>query len=205
MESMHKWFCLTGWRLKTVRNSLVLVSALCLGKAAWIDMKASVAQWLIADAWEQTVAMGTPVKPWYWADTWPVARMTTPQGETLYVLSGMSGQAMAFGPAHLSASVLPGQSGNAIIAAHRDTHFAFLKQVRIGEVIRIQVMNGDTHDFVIDAMEVVDATQTRLQVSHGDAEIQLVTCFPFHALDSQGPLRYIVRARHIAVKQAARA
>ena len=41
---------------------------------------------------------GRPVKPWSWADTWPVARIIVPRiGRSAIALAGASGQALAFG------------------------------------------------------------------------------------------------------------
>jgi sortase A len=42
------------------------------------------------------------------------------------VLSGGSGEAMAFGPSLIPGSGRLGERGTAVFAAHRDTHFAFL-------------------------------------------------------------------------------
>ena len=53
----------------------------------------------------------------------------------LIVLAGGSGRTLAFGPGHLSASAMPGQVGNMIIAGHRDTHFQFLQKVEVGELL----------------------------------------------------------------------
>jgi hypothetical protein len=47
------------------------------------------------------------------------------------VLNGSSGQALAFGPGHVKRTPDAGESGTAVYAAHRDTHFAFIGDVRI--------------------------------------------------------------------------
>ncbi len=85
--------------------ALVAGSVLFLGRGAWIIAKAQLAQVLLARAWEATQAAGTAsgdpaaVKPWPWADTWPVARLRVPRLEVdTIVLAGGSGEAMAFGP-----------------------------------------------------------------------------------------------------------
>ena len=46
-----------------------------LGGAALIHGKAWLAQRLLDRAWAATLAGGHEVKPWPWADTWPVARL----------------------------------------------------------------------------------------------------------------------------------
>ena len=112
-----------------------LVSALlCLGfwqfgQGAYIPAKAWLAQELMQRAWVRTGAGEERAGPWPWADTWPVARLTSKErGVDLIVLAGGSGRTLAFGPGHLSASAMPGEVGNAIIGGHRDTHFQFLQK-----------------------------------------------------------------------------
>ena len=60
-----------------------------LGGAAVIHGKAWLAQRLLERAWAVTLAGGGPVKPWPWADTWPVARLKVPALDVdLFVLAG---------------------------------------------------------------------------------------------------------------------
>ena len=72
-----------------------------LGLGAWIHAKAMLAQSLLETAWSETLRTGKEVKPWPWADTWPVARLTVPRlGIRRIVLAGASGSSLAFGPGH---------------------------------------------------------------------------------------------------------
>ena len=84
---------------------LLLVAAHQLGGAAVIKAKAWLAPILIQQAWEQTLLSGgEAVKPWPWADTWPVARLWVPAlGVERLVLAGDSGNALAFGPGRVQA------------------------------------------------------------------------------------------------------
>ncbi len=173
---------------------LLIVALACLIKASWISAKAMLAQLLIAQAWEHTLATGTNSKPWRWADTWPVAALTTPAGDTLYVLAGTSGQALAFGPGLLDQSAAPGQPGSTIIAGHRDTHFVFLEKLQKGDVIQLQNSDGHRYRYKIEQMEIVDSSKRSLYLQQQNAELTLITCYPFHALNSGGPLRYVVHA-----------
>jgi sortase A len=110
--------------------ALLAAGAAFLGRGIWIFAKAQVAQVLLAGAWETTRGGGHAVKPWPWADTWPVARLTVPRlGVEEIVLAGGHGEAMAFGPGHLGASSAPGSAGNVVLAGHRDTHFRFLRDL----------------------------------------------------------------------------
>jgi sortase A len=102
-----------------------------LGQGACIPAKAWVAQELMQRAWRRAERGESRPVPWPWADTWPVARLSAKGGEIeLIVLAGGSGRTLAFGPGHLSASALPGEFGNSVIAGHRDTHFQFLQHPR---------------------------------------------------------------------------
>jgi sortase A len=161
-----------------------------LGNGVYIQLKAALAQQLIASAWEQP----GPARPWPWADTRPVARLQWPdRGEDLYVLSGGKGNALAFGPAHDGASSPPGEPGISVIGGHRDTHFAFLADVMPGEELRLTAKDGSVRRYRITETRVVDTRRGPLRAA-GDG-ILLVTCFPFDAISPGGPLRYLVVAR----------
>jgi sortase A len=55
--------------------ALVLIGLWQTGSGAWIYMKAQLAQVLLQRAWAGTLAGQRHVKPWPWADTWPIARL----------------------------------------------------------------------------------------------------------------------------------
>lgn len=167
-----------------------------LGQGAYIPAKAWLAQELMQRAWRQAEAGIEQPAPWPWADTWPVARLSAKSGEVdLIVLSGGSGRTLAFGPGHLSASSLPGERGNAVIAGHRDTHFAFLRDVEIGESLLIETVSGVKHLYKVIGIDIVDSRRGSLLLDTERAMLSLVTCYPFEARDAGGPLRYVVTAK----------
>ena len=147
-------------------------------------------------AWTRTAAGTSRATPWPWADTWPVARMTARAGEVdLIVLAGGSGRTLAFGPGHLSASAMPGKTGNAVIAGHRDTHFRFLKDVEVGELLQLESSTGLKHLYKVVAVDIVDSRTGSLLLDTDSALLSLVTCYPFDASEAGGPLRYVVTAK----------
>lgn len=136
--------------------------------------------------------------PWPWADTWPVARLRSEaRNIDLIVLAGGSGRTLAFGPGHLSASAMPGETGNTVIAGHRDTHFRFLRTVEKGETLSIESAGGRKHVYEVLGTDIVDARKGGLVLDTDAAMLTLVTCYPFEARAAGGPLRYIVTARKI--------
>ncbi len=173
---------------------------ICLGfwhfaQGAYIPAKAWFAQELMQRAWRRAADGELRTPPWPWADTWPVARLTAKAGDVeLIVLAGDSGRTLAFGPGHLSISAAPGETGNSIIAGHRDTHFAFLKHLRVEENIRVELPDGRAHLFIVESLDVVDARRGSLVLDSDEPMLTLVTCYPFDAIDPGGPLRYVVTA-----------
>lgn len=185
-----------------MRRVLYLVITLTLALGAWqlgaglyIHAKALLAQELIAHAWAETLEGARRVRPWPWADTWPVARLQAPNLDVdLYILEGASGRVLAFGPGHLEDSAPPGTRGHAIIGGHRDTHFAFLRELSAGMPLRIQDREGRWRDFRVQGTDIIDSRQARLAPSGDRALLTLVTCYPFDTVVPGGPLRYLVVA-----------
>jgi len=167
-----------------------------LGSATYIYGKARLAQFLIRQAWSESLeAGGLPVKPWPWADTWPVARLEIPgHPPDLFILAGATGHALAFGPGLDSASAKPGQPGLSIIGGHRDTHFAFLQEVKADNPLILQLPGGEIISYRVVGARIVDIAREPGPVAGAASELQLVTCYPFDALLPGGSLRYVVTA-----------
>ena len=176
-----------------------LVAAWGLGHAGYIHAKAALAQVLLREAWTRAQAGHATPRPWPWADTWPVARVTVPGRDIeRFVLAGANGRSIAFGPGHVFGTPLPGEAGNSVIGAHRDTHFAFLRELRPGEEIVVQKSVSAIRRYRVTGAEIVDKSETRvLAQPPGEARLTLITCYPFDALRAGGPLRYVVTAKAI--------
>jgi sortase A len=195
----------------TRRRTALLLSGLLgavaaweLGGAGYLWAKATLGQVLLARAWERTLAGEEKVRPWRWADTWPVARLEAPErGVGVYVLASGAGRTLAWGPGHLDGTPMPGEPGRSVIAAHRDSHFRFLARLAPGERLRLQTREGAWRDFVALEGVVLDARHERLRLAQtGEPELLLVTCYPFDAPFAGGPLRYVLRAVPVAVEVA---
>ena len=170
---------------------LALAGLILLGQGAYIHAKALVAQILLERAFEETIATGRETKPWSWADTWPVARIEVNRlHASAIALAGSSGQALAFGPGHVEGTPDAGERGVAVYSAHRDTHFAFLKNIVIGDEINVTRHDGHTFRYRVDATSVVRFDASGIDPLAGGHELALSTCWPFDAL-TQGPERYL--------------
>jgi sortase A len=185
-----------------MRRALLIIGALLavagtaqVAGGASIAAKAVLAQWLLERAWTRSRSGEPRVKPWRWADTWPVARLRAPAVDAnLIVLAGISGRTLAFGPGWLKASSWPGRPGTAVIAGHRDTHFQFIRDLKPGDLLVLETAEGRERPYRIASAGIVDSRRARLMVVGGVERLVLVTCYPFDAIQAGGPLRWVVEA-----------
>jgi sortase A len=181
-------------------TAVLLLASWQAGAALYVPAKGWLAQLLLERAWSSAAAGASAAKPWPWADTVPVARLRAPvQGVDLIVLAGASGRTLAFGPGLADGTARPGIQGASVIAGHRDTHFAFLRELRIGDELDLERRDGASEHFVVRSTEVVDSRSSRLRIVQDARALVLVTCFPFDAVVPGGPLRYVVTAEPVRV------
>jgi sortase A len=179
--------------------ALAIAGASQVAAAGWIHAKAILAQHLIASAWLQARDGGAVRRPWPWADMRPVARLKVPSRDIdLYILDDSSARSLAFGPAHVSGTASPGSAGNVVIVAHRDTHFAFLRDLALDEEITIEITRGATARYRVREVSIVDKGETRLMDAADAPQLTLITCFPFDAVRPGTRLRYVVIAERVA-------
>jgi len=166
-----------------------------LGQGLWIPAKAALAQVLLERAFARSVTTGQPVRPWPWADTWPVAKISFPrQQRAVIVLNSASGQALAFGPGHVSGTPDAGERGTAVYAAHRDTHFVVLGQLKMGDEIMVERIDGRRIRFRVAGSQVVLWDGSRIDPHAPGRALALGTCWPLDS-KTRGPWRYVVWAR----------
>jgi len=177
---------------------LASAGAFLFGQGVYIHAKAMLAQVLLQRAFAESLSTGRAVKPWPWADTWPEARITVPRiGVSAIVLAGSSGQALAFGPGHVERTAEAGEPGVAVYAAHRDTHFRFLKDVAVCDEIEITRRDGKTFHYRADGTSIVRFDQSGIDPFTVGQELALTTCWPFDAI-AHGPMRYVLHATLIS-------
>jgi sortase A len=181
---------------------LALAGFFFIGQGTYIHAKALVAQVLLERAFTATIESGRQVRPWTWADTWPVARIAVKRLDASAIaLAGSSGQALAFGPGHVEQTPDAGERGVAVYAAHRDTHFRFLKDVVTGDEITVTRSDGRTFRYRVTGTAVVRFDQSGIDPLAQGHRLVLSTCWPFDAV-TPGPLRYLVQAEMIEDRNA---
>lgn len=191
--------------LKLLLSAAVLFSGIAALDAAWIPLKAQLAQVLLEHSWKRQKS-GEDFKPWPWADTHAIALLEVPRlAVRQIVLAGSSGRNLAFGPTATAGMSDGGlQLGDWIIDGHRDTHFRFLQLLGPGDVVQLETADG-LREFAVASMEVIDSRQFDLVLEPGLQRLSLVTCYPFDAVAAGGPLRYVVTALPLAAAEGAEA
>ena len=165
---------------------------------AYIPAKAVLAQYLINNAWNDSIRSGESQKPWRWADMHPVMKLSSEKHkQELIVLSGDKGNSLAFAPGHNLYSYMPNQGGTTVISAHRDTHFEFLQDVSISDVFELTDRNNKTSRYMVSDINIIDSTKRDISIHSNQDELKLITCYPFDAVIARGPLRYVITAQLI--------
>jgi sortase A len=108
------------------------------------------------------------------------------------VFEGTSEQNLNRGAGRIEGTAHIGEAGNIGIAAHRDGFFRVLKDVRVGQLLVLERLDG-TDTYRIVATNIVDPSDVNVLAATPKRSITLVTCYPFYFVGS-APQRFIVRA-----------
>lgn len=174
--------------------SLLLVAFWQLGAAGWIQAKAELGQWLLERAWQRSLEGEESVEPWPGAVSHPVARLRVPRLAVDYlVLKGLETPVMAWGP-----GMALGEGGHRVVAAHRDTHFSFLRAIEVGDRLELTDADGRRRWWRVETIRVVDSRRVGLDLDGPGRVMTLITCYPFDAPVAGGPQRLVVSLRPLA-------
>ncbi len=108
------------------------------------------------------------------------------------LLDGTDALTLNHAVGRISGTARPGEPGNIGIAGHRDGFFRGLKDVRVGDTIKLQAAEG-TNTYVVDEINIVNPADIAVLQPRPVSSLTLVTCYPFYFMGS-APQRYIVHA-----------
>jgi sortase A len=112
------------------------------------------------------------------------------------VKEGVDERTLGVAAGHIPHTALPGQPGNVGVAAHRDTLFRNLKDVRRDDKITLTTLEGE-YIYRVVSFQIVQPTDVSvLDPSPDENTLTLVTCYPFYFVGN-APKRFIVRARQV--------
>ncbi len=111
------------------------------------------------------------------------------------VRQGVDDKTLSRAVGHVPYTAMPGQAGNVGLAAHRDTHFRNLRDVREGDRIRFVTTRG-TFEYEVDSLTIVTPKNVEVLDPTPNPALTLVTCYPFNFV-GHAPKRFIVRAKQV--------
>ncbi len=121
-------------------------------------------------------------------------------GISVMVLQGTTARVFRRAAGHLEGTAVPGKPGNVAIAAHRDTFFRPLRNIRDQDVIKFSGVTR-SYWYRVESVEVVGPDDVEVLADSTQPTLTLITCYPFYYV-GPAPKRFIVHARQISPEEA---
>lgn len=116
------------------------------------------------------------------------------------VYEGTSERMLVRGAGRIEGTGEVAGAGNTGIAAHRDSFFRVLKDVRVGDTVFLDLLERTIEHRVV-SIDIVEPTDVAVLADGPAPSLTLVTCYPFYFV-GPAPKRYIVRAVRVNAPRA---
>jgi len=101
-------------------------------------------------------------------------------GKDIPVRYGVDEKTLEKSPGYLPSSALPGAEGICAIYGHRNrNHFKALKNVQVGDSIKVTMADGTVYTYVITDITIYESTSNWTLPATEGKTLVLVTCYPF--------------------------
>jgi sortase A len=189
--------------LKLLERVLLVVAIACLGYYGYVSAETMLYQAQENRALDELLLRDTPPPARTPADEVPARRSVT-SGETVgrieiprlkvsaIIKAGTDARTLQLAVGHIPGTALPGEGGNIGLAAHRDTFFRRLRDIRSDDTITITTPEG-VFTYRVQRTHVVEPEDVWVLDPTEQPALTLVTCYPFNFVGS-APQRFIVRA-----------
>jgi LPXTG-site transpeptidase (sortase) family protein len=109
------------------------------------------------------------------------------------VVEGTSWKKLRLGPGRITSSAHPGERGNSVITAHRDTFFRHIGDLQMNDEILVR-RNGEVLTFHVTGRKIVEPTDLSVLKQTKEPTLTLITCYPIYFI-GPAPERLIVTAK----------
>jgi sortase A len=175
--------------LKWTQRALLTAAALMLGYCGFVLLD----RWIFQLRATQTLEHPQTDQP---ASDSLFGRIEIPRlGLSVAVAEGTDDATLRRAVGHVSGTASPGQPGNIGIAAHRDTFFRPLRNIRRHDIVTLTTLRGE-YRYQVLSTKIVAPDDVGVLNSDGNEILTLVTCYPFYFIGS-APKRFIVRAARV--------
>lgn len=185
---------------KTLSIALVMVGVVLLGYVAGEYWGMYRSQVRLEAEWErQSAAVTSPGQPGQPGQPTVLpgqmlTRVVIPKiGMDAIMVEGTSHKALSAGPGHLEETAMPGETGNAVITAHRDTFFRHIYELDKGDEIQVR-RNGHVFTYQVTGKKVVPPQDLSVIKQTTDSQLTLITCYPTYYI-GPAPERLVVFSR----------
>ncbi len=108
------------------------------------------------------------------------------------VNEGVDDETLSLAIGHIPGTALPGLAGNVAVAAHRDTFFRPLKDIRANDEIDFLTTKGE-YRYRVKSMRIVNPEDVAVLKPSSEPELTMITCYPFEFF-GHAPKRFVVQA-----------
>jgi LPXTG-site transpeptidase (sortase) family protein len=106
------------------------------------------------------------------------------------VVEGVSRKMLSEGPGHIKGTAAPGEPGNAVISAHRDTFFRHIYELNKGDEILVK-RGGKIFHYQVTGKKIVMPDDVAVLKQTTDPQLTLITCYPTYYI-GPAPKRLVV-------------
>lgn len=159
-------------------------------------------QKVLAERWEQEQQHPAAARAELAADDDDgLIRLVIPKIDlTSFVVEGTNHHDLLLGPGHMQNTAEPGESGNAVISAHRDTFFRHIHELEKGDQIYVD-RAGKHFVYEVTGKKIVDPDDVEVASPTKDSRLTLITCYPTYYI-GPAPKRLVVSAKMVTDQEA---
>src|SRR5579859_469222 len=129
-----------------------------------------------------------------------LTRVVVPKiGLDAIVVEGASRKELSEGPGHMKETAMPGETGNAVITAHRDTFFRHIYELVKGDHIQVR-RAGRVFTYEVTGKKIVMPEDVSVIRQTPDPQLTLITCYPVYYI-GPAPKRLVVSSKLIDSSQ----
>jgi sortase A len=174
--------------MKWITWLFLTIGIVCLGLYGFFTVQANLEQSFLEDE----LYVPRPSHPDPMTDKYRLqegdlfGRLEVPRlNMSVMVMEGIAAKTLRLGAGHIPGTPLA-------FAAHRDTFFRPLKDIKVDDTIRLTTPDG-VIDYRVTNTKIVPPTDTSVLDEASDKTLVLVTCYPFYFI-GPAPKRFVVEA-----------
>src|SRR3954468_10259468 len=174
--------------------ALLIVGAMLLGYVTFEYGTMFYQQRQLSSRWEKQNAPAAAAPPKAQDPREQMTRLSIPSIDLdAIVVEGTSNRQLAIAPGHMTDTAAPGENGNSVITAHRDTFFRHIYELKKGDEIVVR-RGGKSFQYLVERKFVVQPTDVGVLRPTSDARLTLITCYPTYYV-GPAPERLVVTAK----------